>query len=147
MSDVSFQTNVSGHYQVASYTWTILNQIITVDPQILEDDLDTREQFAVAVDDGALTATYAGVLLTGANIRSIDKATEEIDNAAEIVKGIAPVAGVLFYDASWTTPRGAYVPSACVEDNVNLWITNVTTTGFKVNFSAAYTGNVYWSAE
>lgn len=59
-------------------------------------------------------------------------------------KGTASVSNALYYDVAFSEPRSNYIPYASINDNLNIWFTDMTANGFRINFSANYTGNIYY---
>ncbi len=65
----------------------------------------------------------------------------------KIQSGIAAVAGATFVDVTFPVAFAAAPKvNATAEGNYNVWVTNRAAASCRINFSAAYTGNVNWIA-
>ncbi len=140
MQDVSYVPKGT----TASYS---KNSIFSFSKQALADDRDLRYDLAMAVRKGILTARHGIRRLTPSEIENIDDTTED-STSSYIYGGIINIpTPVVYYDILFgfdlATP---YAPFVTLEDNVNFYVENVTTTGFRVSFSANYAGNLYWGA-
>ena len=65
--------------------------------------------------------------------------TIEVDNAS--------VAGVNYIDITFTMSYGITPPivtATIPTHDINVWASNVTTTGARLNFSVKYTGTIYY---
>lgn len=64
-----------------------------------------------------------------------------------IVTGRAPFVGVDFVDITFGTAQANanYAVFLTPSENVEAWVSNITTTGFRINVSTAITGTVHWA--
>jgi len=126
---------------------------LTLTITYLEDNKYIREAIANAVRAGLLTVTYKNNTLTADQITNIDEVREEKgEGGTEILAASTRLISasssnpVSYVDVTFSNPdHSQYAPAVLTNQNVNIYYSNMTETGFRANFSAPITEDFYFS--